>query len=61
MVETMYYAVRDKEFYVETAIGIMRIQNMFEASCFANVTELIEFMQSYDIFEFDIYAVIRTI
>lgn len=59
MVETMYYAVRDKEFYVETAIGIMRIENMFQASCFADVSELIKFMQSYDIFEFEIYAVIK--
>ena len=57
--DTMYYAVRDDAFYVETAIGIMTIQHMFQASCFETVDELIEFMQSYEIEDFEIYEVTK--
>jgi hypothetical protein len=55
----MYYAVRDEGFYVETAIGIMTIEHMFQASCFETVDELIEFMQSYEIVDFEIYQVTK--
>jgi hypothetical protein len=58
-VDTMYYAVRNEGFYVETAIGIMTIEHMFQASCFETVDELIEFMQSYEIVDFEIYQVTK--
>ena len=56
---TMYYAVRNKEFYVEGAFGITTTVDMFEASCFSTMEELMDWIESFDIEDYDIYEITK--
>jgi hypothetical protein len=59
-VYTMFYAVsKDDFFYVETALGIMTIGDMFQASCFETVEELMDWIESFDIEDYDIYEITK--
>ena len=55
---TMYYAVQDKQFFVESAIGLQKVDSPFEASCFDSAQELIEWLEDvHQVFDFDIVII----
>ena len=56
---TMFFVVRDNVFYVETAIGLMTTTNMFEASWFETIEEAINWIESYEINDYDIYEITK--
>jgi hypothetical protein len=55
----MFFVVRDNVFYVETAIGLMTTTNMFESSWFETIEEAINWIESYEINDYDIYEITK--
>ncbi len=55
---TMYYGVQDKQFFVESAIGLQKVDSLFEASCFESAQELVEWLEDeHEVFDFTIIQV----
>ena len=54
----MYYGVQDKQFFVESAIGLQKVDSLFEASCFESAQELVEWLEDeHEVFDFTIIQV----
>ena len=55
---TMYYAVQDKQFFVESAIGLQKVDSPFEASCFDSFEELIKWLKDeHQVLDFDVVLI----
>lgn len=57
---TMYYGVQDNQFFVESAIGLQKIDSPFQASCFESAQELVEWLEDeHEVFDFTIVSIIE--